>query len=399
MRPFRHMLTCVLALVGLFTILGPTHLKGALQTESGSQDRRPLSWRTQFQYLNPDRVLFTHLLSKLPVVKVKDPVFKVFERDHPSRWSRLNEALDNSETAIDVDDGTMFRADDMVLVPITGEIVKVSSISGNTLTVVRAQMGTTATAAADDAWVKILFSREMENGRAAEIITTDVSTQTNFTQIFKRTWGESDTSRVTARRGPTNEAEESKLAMQLLREDMEQAYLWGRKREEKSADGYIYRFTGGIDQFISTNRLNMNGGLGFGDIGYIMNVATRFGGTSKIWLCGRDARQQIDSLGLDYVQIPAKANKLGMAVTGFHTSFGDAMLLTHHGLDNAHADRIIVVDPAHAKIAQLRALKRRRNIQEPDRDGKKHEILTEGGLYLDTELAHVMVTNVTTSEI
>lgn len=394
MRPFHSVGSYVLALVGLLVVLGPVHLKGALQTESGNQDRRPYSWRTQIQYLNPDRTLFTHILSKLPTKKVTDPQFKVFERDHPSRWTRLNEALDNSETAIDVDDGTMFRADDMVLVPVTGEIFKVTSISANTLTVVRAQMGTTATAADDNQWLKILFSRESENGQSADPITTDYSTVTNFTQIFKRSYAESETSKATKRRGPSNLSEEKKIAMQLLREDMEQAFLWGRKLET-SASGIIYRFTGGIDQFIETNRINMNGGLGYGDIGYLMNTATRFGGSRKIWLCGRDARQQVDSLGLDFVQIPASANKLGMAVTGFRSSFGEAMLLTHHGLDNAHAGRIVIIDPEHAKIAQLRAIKHNRHIEETDRDGEKGEFITECGLYLDTEKAHVMVENVT----
>lgn len=394
MRLFNSVATRVLALVGLFVILGATHIKGALQTESGNQDRRPYSWRTQIQYLNPDRTLFTHILSKLPVKKVTDPEFKVFERDHPSRWTRVAEDMTSSETDCTVDDGSMFRVDDMVLVPITGEIVRVSAISANVLTIVRAQMGTTGTAFSDNDWMKVLFSKEIENGQAAGIVTTDYTTVTNFTQIFKRTYGESNTSKATKRRGPANLAEERKLAMQLIREDMEQAYLWGRKREEASS-GLISRYTGGIDQFITTNRINMNGGLGYGDIGYLMNVATRFGGTKKIWLCGRDARQQVDSLGLDYLQIPPSQNKLGMAVAGFRTSFGEAMLLTHHGLDNAHADRIVIIDPAHASIAQLRALQHNKNIQENDRDGVKHEFCTENGLYLDTEKAHVMVQGVT----
>ncbi|MAE81115.1 MAG: hypothetical protein CMB80_00155 [Flammeovirgaceae bacterium] len=54
----------------------------------------------------------------------------------------LNEALDDSETAIDVDDGTVFQVGDYIKVE--SEIMKVKSISSNTLTVDRGAMSTTA---------------------------------------------------------------------------------------------------------------------------------------------------------------------------------------------------------------------------------------------------------------
>ena len=54
----------------------------------------------------------------------------------------LNEALDDSETAVDVDDGTVFQVGDYIKVE--SEIMKVKSISTNTLTVDRGAMSTTA---------------------------------------------------------------------------------------------------------------------------------------------------------------------------------------------------------------------------------------------------------------
>lgn len=382
------------ALIALVAVLGPTHIKGALQTNSGNRDRRPLSWRTEIQYLQPNRTPFLRLLSKVKTRPTDDPEFKVFERDHPSRWTRVNGSQTSGDTSIEVDDGSMFRVDDVVLVPRTTERFLVTAISSNTLTVTRGVVGSTAAAMNDNDWVKILYSREEENGTSAEIVTTDYTTVTNFTQIFKRTYGESRTSTSTKRRGPANLAEERKLAMGLIKEDMEQAFLWGKKREEASS-GSIVRYTGGLDEFITTNRIDMEGGIGYGDIGYLMNVATRFGGSSKVWLCGRDARQQIDALGLTYLQIRPENNRMGMSVKGFETSFGECMLVTHHGLDNAHAGDLFIIDPEHVAVAELLALKHDENIQENDRDGKKHQFLAELGLWLDTEKAHVRVTGLT----
>lgn len=395
-RLFALLIALVSCGVAMLTALGPTHLKGVAQTTSGNQDRRPLSWRETIQYLNPDRTPFLRILSKIKTKPTDDPEFKVFERDHPSRWTRINDVsgYNSSASPITVDDGSMFRVDDVVLIPRTGERLLVTGVSGNALSVTRGVVGSTAAAINDNDWVKILYSREEENGTSAEIVTSDYTTVTNFTQIFKRTYGESRTSTQTKRRGPRNLTEERRLAMGLLKEDMEQAFKWGMKREEVS-NGQVIRFTGGLDQFVQTNRIDMEGGIGYGDIGYLMNVATRFGSTKKIWLCGRDARQQIDALGLTYLQIKPENNKMGMAVKGFETSFGEAMLVTDHSLDNAHAGELFILDPDHIAIAEFMALKHNENIQENDRDGKKHEFIAELGLWLDTEKAHVRVSGLT----
>jgi hypothetical protein len=174
---------------------------------------------------------------------------------------------------------------------------------------------------------------------------------------------------------------------------MEEMIIWGKKRQEVIG-GEITRFSGGFDEFVATNRMDAEGGLGFGDIGWIVNQTTRYGGTKKMWFCGRDARQQMDALGLEFLRITQDQNILGMAVDGVRTSFGEFMLITHHGLENAHADRILVVDPAHIALASFMGMKHEQNIQENDRDGEKHQFIGETGLWLDTEQAHAVIEGV-----
>ena len=53
----------------------------------------------------------------------------------PTITDQLNEALDATETGIDVDDGSKFAANDYIMVD--QELMKVSSVSSNTLTVIR----------------------------------------------------------------------------------------------------------------------------------------------------------------------------------------------------------------------------------------------------------------------
>lgn len=67
----------------------------------------------------------------------------------------VNEAIDSSETEIDVDEGAYFYAGD--LIRIEDEIMKVTSISSNTLTVIRGTHGSTATSHSDDTAIRFPF--------------------------------------------------------------------------------------------------------------------------------------------------------------------------------------------------------------------------------------------------
>ena len=67
----------------------------------------------------------------------------------------VNEAIDSSETEIDVDEAAYFYIGD--LIRIEDEIMKVTSISSNTLTVIRGTHGSTATSHSDDTAIRFPF--------------------------------------------------------------------------------------------------------------------------------------------------------------------------------------------------------------------------------------------------
>ncbi len=381
----------------------PVHLRGIRQTRTGSDDNRKdggVTWREQIAWLDAQRTMFTQVLLKLEEAQVGSPEFKVRERQHTSRWSRLAEELTNAETGIDVPDSRMFRVNDIVLIVETGEKVHVTAIpSATEITVTRGALGTTAAATTlgTSGWLKILFSKVSEGSGKPSYVTTDTTTSSNFAQQFKSGYGQTGDEKANkTNRSGWNLQTEQKLALERMREDMEQAFLWGTKREEVSS-GVITRYTGGMNEFVTSNRIDLEGGLGFGDIGYLMNVASRWGSPAgkKIWLCGRDARQQLDTLGLEYLQVGPKDNFMGMAVEKIRSSHGEAMLLTHHGLDNGHAGYIFVIDPNHVRIANYREIELMKNVENNDIDGEEHYYMTSKGLWYDTELSHMVITGVT----
>jgi len=368
----------------------PAHIQGILQTESGNQDRRPGHWMDGTKWLDPERTAFTAILNKLPSKKVIDPTYKLFEREHRSRWVRLNEALDSSETGVDVDDGSAFRAGDIILCE--DERMYVSAVSSNTLTVTRGYVGSTAATHSDDTWVKILFQKQSEHGQSGTPITTDPTTQENHTQIFKESWGESNTSKATKRRGYSNLADSAARAAEDIRRDQEQMVVWGKKRVER-VSGVITRYSGGLDEFVTTNRVDLEGSLELGDIAYLINKSTRYGSSKKLWFVGRDALYQLSSLGLDFVRIEMASKTLGMSVNRVRGPHGEFSMIEHRDFENAHGGRIMIVDPRHVAMAVLRKFKPEYGIQDNDVDGVKNQLIGEVGLWLDTEKAHTIAYN------
>jgi hypothetical protein len=89
--------------------------------------------------------------------------------------SLLAEALDSSETGVDVDDGTEFSVDQVILVGT--EQMKISAISTNTLTVTRGFNGSTAATHADNAQVELLDHLIGISGYdTAEVVVGDILT-------------------------------------------------------------------------------------------------------------------------------------------------------------------------------------------------------------------------------
>src|SRR3990167_10791834 len=109
-----------------------------------------------------------------PVGQVEDLVTKwIYVSTQPTKvlsGAVLAEALDTSETGVDVDDGTKFNVGDGIQVD--SEIMLVTAINTNTLTVTRAIQGTTA-ATHDDA--EIVYKIGPAIGEITNISDVDFS--------------------------------------------------------------------------------------------------------------------------------------------------------------------------------------------------------------------------------
>lgn len=93
-------------------------------------------------------------------------------------------AAADDDDAIDVDNSDRFRVGDQVQAEGSREVLFVTGVSGNTLTVARGYGGTTAAAIADGATLRILGNAALEGDDAPSTRFTNRTRKLNYTQIF-----------------------------------------------------------------------------------------------------------------------------------------------------------------------------------------------------------------------
>lgn len=174
----------------------------------------------------------------------------------------IAEALDNSETGVDVatDTGAYFRQGDIVSVD--SEYMLVTSVSTDTLTVTRGYGGTSA-ASHDTASTITLLTRAMPEGADATTGHTTTTTQPyNYSQILSEAAKATKTAIAIKKHGIDDEldyqvgklfADGGKAGK--LAQFLQRTFYYG-KRVQRSASAY--GSMGGFGTFVTTNVTNLS---------------------------------------------------------------------------------------------------------------------------------------------
>ena len=193
------------------------------------------------------------VIGKAPV---DNTVFYWMEEDVPLPRGNTFEALDNSETVIDVvtGDAVKFAVNDSIR--IDDEIMKITAIEPNpasgpeTLTVERAKWGTTAATHATGAEI-IGVGTVLPEGDIGNANFQGRDKYSNYTQIFSKKLTVSRTEQSIPKYGVPNELnKQMRNAMLHCNVGIEQAALYGIKYEDSNTR---VRSTGGLNSFITSN--------------------------------------------------------------------------------------------------------------------------------------------------
>jgi hypothetical protein len=313
----------------------------------------------------------------------------------------------SADVSIVVDDGSLFTANDTVLVPRTGEVFIVSARSGNTLTIVRG-VGSTAAALADNDYIARIASAFAVNSLSGTAKSTQVARDYNYTQIF-RTAIQIGRTDKDSKLNYSPKSDETRLlsegALEHLR-SIERAFWYGTRAELAAIDssGARQRTTGGIFQFITQNVMDISasgGTLTAPIMDAFAEMVFDKGSKTKLLFCSPRFLSKLNGLALNLIRITPKESAFGLDLMKYVTSHGEFILVrTPHfgdlGFGVKYIGTAVCIDPDQIKYAYLNQAENelRMNIQENDRDGVKHEYLAECGLMLANQTAHGIIQGV-----
>jgi hypothetical protein len=161
----------------------------------------------------------------------------------------------SADTDFVVDNGSRFRVGDQIQVEGSEELMLVTSINGDTLTVIRGYAGTTPENLADNQAINILGNAALEGADKPSTRFTNRTRCGNYTQIFTAAVEVSGSDMAANQLGLADEMDYQKQERlrELLR-DLESTVInGGRPTSNPEGSGSVRRSMKGIVQHLSTN--------------------------------------------------------------------------------------------------------------------------------------------------
>lgn len=340
-------------------------------------------------------------LAKKNVLGCSSPKFEWLEDDLGARWDSINNGAGylSTDVTLVVADGTIFTARDLVKVPRTGEVMSVTSIATNTLTVVRA-FGTTAAAALVDKDPLVIVGNASEEGAVARVLKSTLETpKFNYTQIFRTSFGVTNTEDNTKMYGQKDLAYQRRKKGVEHKIDMARSFYFGEKKLDTTGTN-PRRATGGLLSWLTDNNYDAGGALTQSEFdNNISEVVFKYGSKNKILLCSARMLSVINGWAMGKLMINQEAAKFGLSIMEYITPFGTYSLMNDQKmLEGAvYGGYGIILDPENIKYRFLegRDTKLNTNIQAPDADETKEEYITEAGLEVRLPKTHAVITGVT----
>jgi hypothetical protein len=376
---------------------------GARGTTLIGTDQRVHNMDKAIKLLQPDAAPFTTFLMQLKKVRTTDPKFISPEDALEPRFDAINAGAGYASgiTSLVVDNGAYFAEHDLVLVTRTGELMRVTGVSTNTLTVVRG-VGSTAAALVDNDELLLAGSAQPEGDTSKPARSSNPTSVTGYTQIFRRPWELTGTALASENDTTPHDWDHqaAKVGIEHKR-DLERAFLFGRASENTSGS-QARRTTDGILNRIITNSTDAGGTFTETEFNTAMRQGFRYGGRRKVLMASPLVASVLNTYASGKVQVSQSEKSYGVDVTTFTSPFGAVRLVVNWELEGAkyggYAVGIDFDNVAYRYLAnskENRDSKVRTNIQANDADTRKDEWLTEAGLDASLESTHFVITGVT----
>jgi len=306
---------------------------------------------------------------------------------------QLNGALTNVATSVVVDTGDLFRTDQVIR--IGEELLLVTGVATNTLTVSRGYGGTTAASALDNALVEIMFNLQDEGADARDSKYKARVNKDNYTQIFDDTVKISGTAQAVSQYAIDDLYMYERMKVQdRLALELENAVVNGIKFQ--SGDR---RMMGGFRNSIITNVTDASAAdLTWDMINNEMYKIYKNGGmkdaTNHVLMCSAIQNTKITKLDKDLVRTTNDANGTGRNITSITTNYGTLNIIPNI---NFKPDEAMVLDTNRIKIKPLTGRTFSHEYLGKTGDNMKGQIIGEYTLEFNQEEAHARIKNLKTT--
>ena len=380
-------------------------------------DYRFQSWRRAILLAFPNgSAPLTALLSLMKTEPITDPIHNWYEKDMPTQSSLCTASYTSGATTIAVTDN-IFRPGHLIknLTTTTGEVMKVTAVSANglTLTVERANYVTAyASSGAADTIVIIGNANSEGSGSPKSVFyTPDVAY--NYTQILKTPFDLVGSAIGTPLKydpeGPW--PERMREALNLHSIELEKNLLWGiRASYINATTGRIERTMGGLVSYIdaaniitpAANTLTPALWDTYTELVFRKCLNNQ---QEKLALCGSgfiNVFTQTMRLTTGFsMNVLPKADTFGMKLYECVTPQGTIYFKTHPLFSQISAWRnhclILDLPGLRFRPKKGRDTQRQKNIQANDEDLRKDQYMTEATLEVNHGDAHMLLKNVNTA--
>jgi Family of unknown function (DUF5309) len=323
--------------------------------------------------------------------------FKWVEDEAKARFDTTSAAATSATVEIPVVHGTFFQQWDQVLNTRTGEQFRVDSVAGNTLTVTRG-LGSTATAMLESDELYIIGTAQPENDTSKVARSKTPSLVENNTQIFRTPFEISGTAENVGYMVMPKEWDRLQQNAGIEHaKDIELTLITGRK-SATTPGSTEDRTTGGVLSFITSNQTDAGGTLSEAEFNAFMLQVMRYGSDDKLGICSGVGISALNKFPASKQITKNDESTYGMNVTQYTSPFGTLKVVYHRLLEGQkYGGYIITVDMQEVAWRPLtnRDTKLLPNRQPNDQDGRKDELLTEGGLRFGLQRTHGLISGVT----
>jgi hypothetical protein len=310
----------------------------------------------------------------------------------------------STDTDFIVDNGSRFRIGDQIQVEGSEELMLVTGINTNTLTVVRGYAGTTAEDLADNQVINILGNAALEGADKPTARFTNRSRCGNYTQIFTAAVEVSGTDMAASQLGLADEIDNQKQTrLRELIRDLENTVInAGQPASNPEGSGTVRRSMKGIIQHLSTNLFH-TGDSGFPSgtaldeamINYVLRkIWENSSGNVDLIVVGGFQKRKINAFCSDSRAYGANDTTFTDIIGIYESDFGICKIVTTRWMPQ---DAALLLDSSRINMLPLAGRSFHFKPLASSGDYECGELIGEYTVELKNEAAHGLIRDLSTS--